>query len=124
MTDNIEKTKATEGIIKFTNLAKGYVHWLCNVTGNCQLSCFGYFSQMMTAGWSKDAIESVFTQITDLGKITDKRLLLFDIKNVYKDRFDNMIEPSQIQLTSSYISTNGSTMYLILVRINNGRWWK
>ncbi len=81
------------------------------ITGNCQLCIVGNAQSMV------NGCTNIKAQLKEVYKCTRKRIVLFDLKDSYIDKFNTLIEKKHIISHTKYVSTNSSNMNIILINI-------
>lgn len=110
--------------IKFPNSKYGYIVKVYNTpTDNCQLYCVanfeGLLNQIKGNGYEIPENEKPVQLehiLYNFSQSTGKALMLIDIHESIVNSFEKLIDNSNITLKQSYTSSNGSEMYLFIIR--------
>jgi len=105
--------------IKIQDCARGYTRAMSVIlspTANCQLmtASLGY---VLIQHFDKYQIRQSLINIRK--NLHSKRILLFDLKSGFADKLIKSLPPSAIISKQDYVSTNGSHMSIVLVKLRS-----
>ena len=86
------------------------------VTGNCQLTVLGLVGDLLESVADIETIKTILKELTEVH--WDRQLALVDIHDVNYEKFVDIVKDT-IMSDSTYHSTSGSTMHVIVFNASN-----
>jgi len=104
-------TQTFKGEFENRSLAPFYA---TGATGNCQMKVIQYAEALFNPNAPTDEIRSAIRSLKQ-----EANIILLDIRNEVYDQVKLFFHKSYIKINERYVSTNGSVMRIMLIRIED-----